>query len=265
MNNLIAIVAAILGLILNTALPVNDTSGDIIFNGRKYSLAYSDDFDFFDSDKWAYCPEQERQDAGGAWRDCCTTVSGGNLVISCGIDGNGTPISGGIRSTGDYERTFGLYHIRFKAENADGLWYAFWLLTDKMSDSTVGNGASDGAELDIIELVPHTQELCMSVHWDGYGAGLKSVCELTHVDDSFYDEYHDLWYLWDPNGYHLYIDGKCYFDFPGEKYGDGTCAVPCDLIISAEFGTWGGDIDRNQLPSHLYVDFVRVYEEYVNP
>lgn len=72
-----------------------------------------------------------------------------------------------------------------------------------------GNGATDGAELDIIELVPNPNELCSSVHWDG----------------------------------------------------DGTCAVPCDLIISAEYGKWGGDIDKTQLPAHFYVDHVRIYEK----
>lgn len=186
-------------------------------------------------------------------------------MISCDIADDGTPLSGGIRSTGDYERTFGLYNLRFKAEKADGLWYAFWLLTDKMDESTVGNGATDGAELDIIELVPHTGELCMSVHWDGYGKDLKSCCEVTHVTDDFYNSYHDLWYLWDEYGYRLYIDGlddeHLVFDFPGNEYGDGVCAVPCDMIISAEYGTWGGDIDKAQLPAHFYVDHVRVYQE----
>ena len=240
-------------------------SDEIVFSGNKYVLTFSDDFNFFENDKWSYCPEQERQDARGKWKNSCTNVIDGNLVISCEIDADGTPISGGIRSTEEYERAFGLYHIRFKAEKADGLWYAFWLLTDQMNDSTVGNGAADGAELDIFELVPHTEEFCMSVHWDGYGKDLKSCCELFYVDDDFYEDYHDLWYLWDEYGYQLYLDGTdeahLKFDFPGEKYGNGTCAVPCDMIISGEYGKWGGDIDKSQLPAHFYVDSIRVYEK----
>ena len=38
-----------------------------------------------------------------------------------------------------------------------------------------------------------------------------------------------------------------------------TCAVPSYLIISAEFGTWGGEIDETQLPARFYVDYARVY------
>ena len=238
---------------------------EIMFGGQKYTLAFSDEFDSFDTDKWAYCPEMERQDAGGMWRRSCSGVNDGNLVITCDIAEDGTPVSGGIRSVKEHERTYGLYHIRFKAEKADGLWYAFWLLSDNMEEPVAGNGATDGAELDIIELVPNPNELCTSVHWDGYGPDLKSFCDLTHVEEDFYGRYHDLWFLWDERGYRLYIDGTddeaLVFDISGEEHGDGTCAVPCDLIISAEDGKWGGDIDSAQLPAHLYVDHVRIYEK----
>ncbi len=245
------------------------TPKDITFAGKKYTLTFNDDFDHFDERKWAHCPEQERQDAGGEWRDSCCEVRDGNLVISCTIDKDGTPISGGIRSTGEYEQAFGLYNIRFKVEKADGLWYAFWLLTDKMEEGLTGNGATDGAELDIFEYVPHTDEFSMSVHWDGYEKDLKSAFETYYPGEhypggSFFDRWHEVWYLWDEYGYRLYLDGtddSCLvFDFPGDGYGDGTCAVPCDMIISAEFGSWGGDIDTAQLPAHFYIDHVRVYK-----
>ncbi|MCR5427969.1 MAG: family 16 glycosylhydrolase [Lachnospiraceae bacterium] len=242
-----------------------DIPEEITFNGRKYTLAFADEFDSLDMNNWAYCPEMERQDAGGVWRRSCSSVVDGNLMITCDIADDGTPISGGIRSVKEHERTYGLYHIRFMAEKADGLWYAFWLLSDNMEEPVAGNGATDGAELDIIELVPNPNELCMSVHWDGYGPDLKSYCELTHVGEDFYGRYHDLWYLWDERGYRLYMDGTdsaaLIFDVAGNEHGDGTCAVPCDLIISAEYGKWGGDIDKTQLPAHFYVDHVRIYEK----
>ena len=237
----------------------------IAFEGKTYILTFSDDFDILDSSSWEYCPEEKRQDAGGEWRNACTAVEDGNLVITCSIAEDGTPVSGGIRSVREHEQTFGLYHMRFKMEKADGLWYAFWLMTDKMFDATEENGATDAAELDIIEVVPHNGQLYMSVHWDGYGANRKSCSESLSVSDDFYDDYHELWYVWDRNGYRLYLDGtdeSCLlFDFPGEECGDGTCAVPCDMILSAEYGYWGGSLDSSQLPVHYYVDYVRVYSE----
>ncbi|MCR4692036.1 MAG: family 16 glycosylhydrolase [Lachnospiraceae bacterium] len=238
---------------------------DITFGGKKYALSFSDEFDTLDMTKWGYCPEMKRQDLGGQWRNSCSSIQNGNYVITCATDEDGTPISGGIRSKSKHAQTYGLYHMRFKAEKADGLWYAFWLYTDKMEEGSVGNGATDGAELDIFELVPGAKEYAMSVHWDGYDEHLQTHCELIHVTDDFYDTYHEVWYLWDENGYRLYLDGTdekhLLFNFSGDKWGDGTCAVPCDIVLSAEFGTWGGAINKGQLPVHYYVDYVRVYKE----
>ena len=234
------------------------------FAGSEYTLAVNDDFDSFNESLWARVPEMDRQDAGGAWRDSCCTVKDGNLVITCTVDGNGTPISGGVRSTGAFEQTYGLYHIRFKTDNADGLWYAFWLLTDRMEEGSVGNGATDGAEIDIFEYVPHTDEFCTSVHWDGYDENLKSKCVIYNPGPSFCNTYHDVWFLWDETGYKLYLDGtsdkNLIFDLPGDKYGDGTCSVPCDMIISAEFGSWGGEVNPSQMPAHFYVDSIQIYK-----
>lgn len=241
-----------------------DSPDVITFNGKKYKLAMSDDFDFFDTSKWKKCRQEERQDAGGWWRNSCSKVEDGNLVITCSISKKGTPISGGIQTQRNLDQTFGLYHIRFKMEKADGLWYAFWLLNDGMEyDTTGGNGAVDGAELDILEVVPHTGDFAMSVHWDGYTEHLKSYSEGIRVKKDFYDTYHEIWYLWDEDGYSLYLDGtdeeSLVFRVSGKDHGDGTCAVPSYLIISAEFGTWGGEIDETQLPARFYVDYAQVY------
>ena len=106
------------------------------------------------------------------------------------------------------------------------------------------------------EVVPHTGDFEMTVHWDGYNENLKSYGEGIRVDDDFYGKYHEIWYLWDENGYRLYLDGtdekSLVFSIEGKKHGDGTCAVPCYLIISAEYGTWGGEIDETQLEVERY-------------
>ena len=68
----------------------------ITFEGKTYSLTFSDDFDTLDSSKWEYCPEEKRQDAGGEWRNSCTAVEDGNLVITCDIAADGTPVRGEV-------------------------------------------------------------------------------------------------------------------------------------------------------------------------
>ena len=247
---------------------INDDS-TITFNGKEYTCTFSDEFESekLDTKNWSYCPQQQRQDAGGWWNNKCSTFEDGNYVITCTTKEDGTPISGGIRSRGKFEQIYGLYNIRFKVEKAEGLWYAFWLMTDKMSDETVGNGAVDGAEIDIIEVVPHDKAYYTTIHWDGYSKeNLKSKHPTgKSINDSFYGVYHDLWFLWDKDGYKLYMDGTdnahLIYNMPGAKYGEGTCQVPCYLKITAEYGTWAGSIVQEQLPAHFYVDYVKVYKE----
>ena len=239
---------------------------EVTFNGKKYKLSFSDEFDTWDISKWGKCPQMERQDAGGWWANKCSGVEDGNLVITCTVTNAGKPISGAVQTRPLYNQTFGLYHFRFKMEKADGLWYAFWLLCNEMeNDVNGGNGARDGAELDILEVVPRSGDFEMTVHWDGYYENLKSYGEGMRVSDDFFDRYHEIWYLWDENGYRLYLDGtdekSLVFSIDGKKHGDGTCAVPCYLIISAEYGSWGGEIDETQLPAHFYVDYVRIYTQ----
>ena len=254
----------------------SDDDSLLNFNGKKYEITFSDDFESgkMDKTKWRYSPQMERQDAGGWWKNKCSSFEDGNYVITCTIADDGTtPISGGIQTNGKFEQAFGLFHIRFKIEKADGLWYAFWLLCDEMGNDTKADGsASDGAELDIFEIVPgadkenNRADFGTSIHWDGYGESLKSASKFSrHLYDDFYGKYHDIWYLWDKDGYKLYLDGtekkNLVYDLPGDKYGNGVCEVPCYMIISAEYGIWGGQIDKEQLPAHFYVDLVEVYKE----
>lgn len=259
---------------------------EITFNGKNYSLTFDDEFnsDSLDTTKWRYSPEIVRQGKkgwGGWWQNKCSTVENGNYVCTCTIDKDlpgsqegGTPVSGAIQTNGIFEQTYGLYHIRFKIEKAYGLWYAFWLLSSNMENDHTGDGsAKDGAELDIFEIVPgadrenNRADFGMSVHWDGYDDDkIQSASDFTkYLYDDFYGKYHEVWYLWNKDGYKFYMDGtgkeNLIFDFPASQYGKEACEVPCYMILSAEYGIWGGQIDPNMLPSHFYVDYVRVYSE----
>ena len=249
----------------------NLSKNDDAINLEDYELVFHDDFNGtqIDNNNWMYCAEVERQDYHGKWQNSCSTVENGNYVINCTLDENGKPISGGIKSAGRFDQTYGLYHIRFKMPKTNAMWFAFWLMSYGMGEEpgTVGNGAKDGAELDIFEIVPGADEFSMSVHWDDYDKDLKSSSEWFYISEEFgeefYDEYHDVWYLWDENGYQLFIDGLSEnnrkFNFSGEEHGEGTCQVPCYMILSVEYGAWGGALDETQFPFKIYVDSVSVY------
>ena len=78
---------------------------DFVFDPADYSkdyanLTFEDNFDTFDTSKWAKCPEWERQahmQNSGSWNDDCSYVENGNLVLECKKE-NGKLISGAIRT-----------------------------------------------------------------------------------------------------------------------------------------------------------------------
>ncbi len=244
----------------------------ITFNGKNYSQTFFDDFTGtkLDTKRWERCPEWQRQDAGGYWRNSCSSVKDGNLIIEAKIE-NGTPISGAVRSRGKFEQTRGLYKIRFKAEKASGLWYAFWLMSDKVSN--IGNGAKDGGEIDIIEILPNdpwmpkdkNTYLNSAVHWDGYGSAHKSYGSQYFIDDSFYNQWHEITFEWTKDYYKAYLDDseKPFWDSTkeGATAWGGIVQSRNYMKITAEFGKWGGPIDENALPARMYVDWVKVYKE----
>ena len=250
---------------------LGDGQEAVTFAGKKYVCTFFDDFTgtSLDLKRWERCPEWQRQDLGGYWKNKCSYVKDGNLVIEATKE-NGTLISGGIRSKEKFEQSHGLYKIRFKAEKASGLWYAFWLMTEK--EKIIGNGAKDGGEIDIFEILPNDpwqQEgkktyLNSAVHWDGYGEAHKSHASQYFIDDSFYDQWHEITFEWTEDYYKAYLDNSevPYWDSTkdGAEAWGGIVQSRNYMKITAEFGKWGGPVDEAFQTAHLYVDWVKVYK-----
>ena len=121
------------------------------------TLTWSDDFEGteLDSSKWAPCPNYERSNGGAKWEDEMVELDGkGNLILKVGLNKEGKIASSGVRTvTKDYRILFaqakGYFEIRTTLQSIPGYWSAFWLLGFGMNN--VGNGAVDGAEIDIFE------------------------------------------------------------------------------------------------------------------
>ncbi len=228
----------------------------------QYQLVFYDDFDGkeLDQTKWDRCPESPRQDYKGWWRDDCISVNDGNLVVTARLV-DGEMQSGAIRSLGRFENKFGYYEIRFKVDDANALWYAFWLMCDGVNK--VGNAGRDGTEIDIFEVVPFIRHIETNFHWDGYGEHHQVGGEFSSIDDSFFCKWHIVKFLWTKDSYTMDLDGKIVFDAKGKdtiKYG-GVCQVPTYLKISSEFGSWGGELREDMLPATMLVDYVKVYQK----
>ena len=248
------------------------TGERISFEGRNYICTFYDDFNgqTIDSKRWERCPEWRRQE--GQWSNQCSYVEDGNLVIEARQFGSSL-MSGAVRTRGKFSQKRGLYKIRFKVtRKTEGLWYAFWLMGP--GQANVGNGAVDGGEIDIFELVPNDtgkpegrrNYINSAVHWDGYGDSHRAFASQKLINDSFYNTWHEITFVWTSEYYKAYLDDETepYWTTEGQasSYG-GIVDAENYIKLTAEFGSWGGDVSKahENLPSRMLVDYVIVYQE----
>ncbi len=227
-------------------------------DGRAWELTFHDEFSGteLDAAKWHICHGERRQDAGGYWDKSQVKLDGeGHLVLGAAIGEDGRPLSGAIRSVGHFEQAYGYFEARMQLPKATGYWAAFWLLCRSMGKGIPN--AEAGAEFDIVESgeclrggVNH------AIHWGGYGENLHSKSQCFYGGD-WYEGFHTYAMAWTKTEYIFYIDGV-------ETWRTaemGICKEPAYLKLTAEFGSWAGPIQPEQLPDYALVDWVRVYKE----
>ncbi len=237
----------------------NAALSSVILDGKEYFLSFEDNFDGTELDptKWERCPEQQRQDLNNRWDDSMSSLDGeGHLKIGMTYDVKSDRfLSGGIRSKGLFEQTYGYYEIRCKVNTIPGYWTAFWLMSQDVLSEI--NGGVDGTEIDIMETAYcDTGEVQHTLNWDGYGSAHKALGQKVSAD--IYDgEYHTFALLWKRREYVFYIDGEETWRTPAPDR--LTCTVPLYMKITSETGSWTGTPDTSLLPDYMEVDYVRVY------
>ena len=249
-----------------------------------YSLVWSDEFDGEapDASKWTgfRCGSETsviRQ--GGWWHTDLATVKDGNLHIATKYyaDGykGGKPgwYSCGLCTTGLFEQTYGYFEVRCILPKGVGMWSAFWMLPQDFSH-TVGNGGTDGAELDVFEspnyhykLSDNVNVVTSNIHIDGYGKEEQSKNVATPFIEANdpYEEFNTYGIAWNEQEYIFYINGV----ETGRSDFGGTSRVPEYLLLTAEVGgangvaaaSWAGDaLQSDAQPTDFTVDYVRAYQ-----
>ena len=239
-----------------------------VINGKTYTLTFKDEFEgtSLNSTYWYCCPEGNRQDVGGKWSDSMVSVKDGCLYLGAAIDSNGTPISGAIRTMNKWyqvkwSQCKGYFECRAKLQSAPGFWGAFWLMDKNMNDKSVGNGASDGAEIDIFESFSVAQGgINHAIHWDGYGADHKSTGKQVYNKSLYDGQFHTFGLAWTDTEYIFYIDGKETYRVGNANVANIICQNKLYLKLTVEFGSWAGSYVKSKLPDAVVVDYVRVYQ-----
>ena len=147
----------------------------------KFQLKYSDEFDgtSLDETKWeghgfdlnADTPHIRK---GSVWAKEMLSVADGCLKITTAYseglhNGPAGYYNCGIQTR--YTQRYGYYECRCILPKGEGIWAAFWLVCPSVG--SVGNGGTDGAELDIFESPFYADcinnKVYMNIHYDGYG------------------------------------------------------------------------------------------------
>jgi len=235
---------------------------------KTLKLAFEDEFDGpgLDETKWRRIPStlgkrtsdwnrytSERKDLV-EFRDGAIALIG-KVNVETNVDTRPF-VQGQIYSAGKFSFTRGKVEIRAKFENAKGSWPAFWLLPEK------GRWPDDG-EIDIVERLNHEQRAFYTAHnaWtytmkkgnepkQGAVAPLKAneynVFSVELTDDAI---------VWTVNGQEVHRYPNLHAD--PRQY---PWRLPNYILLDQQLGGgWVGEVDPKELPSRVWIDWVRVY------
>lgn len=236
-----------------------------VINGKTYTLTFKDDFDGdkLDTSKWDYGPDWDRGDSAvpAHWYSDMVSVKDGALILSAEEGSNGKIRCGAVRTLKKnyskmlFSQCKGYFECRAKLPTSKGCIGAFWLMDRAMGNNDVGNGARDGAEIDIMESLAYYNQVNHALHWDGYGSDHKSVDNRT-TDSALFNGFHTYGLAWSEEAYVWYVDGREVW----RTSTPGCNQNPMYLKLTVEFGEWAGIPKRPFARDEFVVDYVRVWQ-----
>ena len=245
-----------------------------------WTLTWSDEFDLpdgspIDAKAW----NQETGNAGFGYNQELeyytsgtenAVVTGGSLVITAQTSGAskykcqyGTCkyTSARFNTQGKFEQAYGRFEARIQIPRGDGLWPAFWMLGNDISNVSWPRCG----EIDIMENVgkqPATNH--GSLHGPGYSGGNPLTASTSIQSGALADDFHIYAVEWAPNVVKFFLDDTLYetrtpADVPsGDKW---VYDHPFFIILNvAVGGGFPGNPDSSTtFPQTMKVDYVRVY------
>lgn len=197
----------------------------------------------------------------------CYSLSNGNLflrgIINRDTLSDSRPfLTGGIYTKGKFAFQYGKIEIRVKLESAQGAWPAIWMLAEK---NKYGAYPKNG-EIDIMEHLNSDEIVYQTVH-SYYTLELKkSESPISHSTSKFKaDEFNVLGLEWYPNKLVYTLNGEETFVYPKVKGVDAS-QWPFNqafyILIDQQLGgKWVGEINPDDLPVQMILDYVKVYQK----
>lgn len=236
-----------------------------------WSVVWEENFeesDIIDSRYWTKIPRgrPEWQKYMSSHNDCYD-VKDGTLILR-GIPNNmratadtAIYLTGGIFSKGKKSFTEGKVSVRAKMNSVQGSWPAIWMLPD---DDTKW---PFGGEIDIMERPNDEKRIYQTIH-SHYSYNLGFIKNPPNggsidVDPTVYNTYS---VIFEQDKLLFMLNDKVTFVYPRIEtdqegqfpFNDHSYYLLIDMQLG---GYWVGDINSDQLPSIMTIDWVRYYKK----
>jgi len=238
-------------------------------NPTEWQLIWEDHFERaeMDTTKWTRIPP-----GGADWNrhmssdDHCYDLAEGKLILK-GIvnpDTLNDPrpfITGGVYTKSKFAFQYGKVEIHAKLECAQGAWPAMWMLAEqKKYGAYPRNG-----EIDIMEHLNYDDLIYQTTH-SYYTLELKQKENPPHHGTAKIDiaQFNTFGLEWYPDKLVFTLNGKETFRcprVPGVDPSQWPYDQPFFVLIDQQLGgSWVGDVNLEDLPVQMIVDWVKVYQ-----
>ena len=275
---------------------VDGEGASLLPEGKRFRLVWNDEFNgtALDETKWGYRTNFWGRPAH--WfakpEDGCVEVKDGRLHLRVKKLANGQFVSPqlqtgavmwdtppmdnpsgfwwmGKREPPKFRHGYGYYECRARLQQKSGWWSAFWMQSEQQGGTL--DPSISGIEHDIMESFSPGEILPSCFHYNGYGPDYTSFripdCPRDELSFLKLDEtqYHVFGFLWEPDGYTLYVDGRL-----RGKGGKDVSRIPQFILLSTECKWYRNNrMTGKGVPAleaaaaandEFIVDWVRVYD-----
>jgi beta-glucanase (GH16 family) len=184
-------------------------------------------------------------------------VENGNLIITGKKESykDAAYTSASLVTAGKSSWTYGKIDARIKLPKGQGLWPAFWMLGENISQV----GWPRCGEIDIMEHINNEDILYGTLHWHNekhVSSGGKTPCDVT--------QFHNYTVEWDKESVKWFLDGEKYWEVTIKDGINSTEEFhkPHYIILNLAIGgNWPKNPDATtSFPATMFVDYVRVYQ-----
>lgn len=270
MRNLILLFSCVL---LNSCIyDVTDSIEDLkpLANIDNWELIWEDDFkDSINFNDWSKIP---RTTSYVGWQrymsyeDSCYAINNGILTLK-GIRNNisksdtASYLTGGIWTKGKRSITYGKIEVKARFNKVQGTWPAIWLLDEQRK------GRSNIGEIDIFESINDQNLIHQTIHTNYSLSNNLAFKSVFTVDDK--EEFNIYGVIITSEEVIFLINNKITYVYRKDNNLVDQEQFPFGgdhkmyLILSMQINNidWSGHVINSQLPSEMYIDWVRFYKK----